>query len=270
MASDNINNRIVVRGAGEMASAVIKKFFNSGFEVIVLEKDRPTCVRREVCFAEACYSGKKSIEDVIAEAVNSIDKAFDVLNQKKIPIIIDPEAELLKKLNPKIIIDARMLKKKIADIYDAPIVIGLGPGFEAGFDCHAVIETNRGNDLGKVIYKGTTSSYTGIPTAVNDISHDRVLRAGISGIFESNENIGNMVMAGQLIGRISNYTVISGIEGVIRGLLKSGSNVIKDQKLGDIDPRGDVRKCFQISRKAQKITDGVLQAVRKLDKLITV
>ncbi|MFH1700906.1 MAG: selenium-dependent molybdenum cofactor biosynthesis protein YqeB [Candidatus Zixiibacteriota bacterium] len=264
--TEEINrNLIIVRGAGEMASGVIKKLFIAGFDVVALEKPSPTCIRRKVCFAEAVHQKEVTIEGVTAKLASSVIDALSALKSRRVPILIDPDAECLKLLNPYFLIDARMMKTKNDTNLDmAPVVIGLGPGFTVGENCHAAIETNRGFDLGRVLYDGSTQAHTGTPASVDGISEARVLRAPGNGIFMPDYEITNKVHIGQEIGKIGDTAVACGTSGIIRGLIANGSEVKQGQKIGDIDPRGKRDFCFRISDKANAIAGGALEAALAL------
>ena len=259
---------LLVRGAGELASAVILRLTVSGFKVIASEKEKPECVRRAVCFAEAVYDGEKTVEGVTAKLAGSENRVRDIINDGKVPIMVDPDGEYLK-TRPDILIDARMLKRDIDTSMDkAEIVIGLGPGFTVGQNCHAAVETKRGNDLGRVLYEGSPEPDTGIPGAVNGKSIERVIRAAVSGIFKSSKRIGEQVKVGEEVGIISDRSVRCQINGVLRGLVRDGLSVSENQKIGDIDPRGFRENCFKISDKANAVAGGVLEAVLVLGKRV--
>jgi len=255
-----------VRGAGEMASGVIRRLFVCGFEVIALEQDQPACIRRTVCFAEAVYENHVTVEGVTARLIGSVADALGV-QPDLVPVIIDPQAETLPHLKPHAVVDARMLKIEAGCSIDmVPIVIGLGPGFAAGRNCHAVIETNRGHDLGRVIYDGASEADTGVPAVVDGVGAERVLRAPADGSFLSHRRIGDRVEAGELIGVVTDVELHSRIAGVLRGLIRNGLAVSAGQKIGDIDPRGNPEHCYRISDKANAIAGGVLEALLVLSR----
>lgn len=248
-----------------MASGAIKKLFIAEFDIVILEKPSPTCIRREVCFAEAVFKSSVTIEGVTAKLASSVNDAQSILKSRQIPILIDANAEYIDSINPSILIDARMMKaKNDTSLNMAPVVIGLGPGFTAGENCHAAIETNRGFDLGRVLYEGSAEPHTSIPASIDGISEARVLRASSDGLFISDYKITDMVHIGQEIGKINDTAVACGTSGIIRGLIKNGSKVKRGQKIGDIDPRGLREYCYRISDKANAIGGGVLEAVLTL------
>jgi xanthine dehydrogenase accessory factor len=252
---------IVVRGAGEMATGLIHRLHNEGYSVVALEQPKPSCVRRAVCFAEVVYEREVSVEGVTAKLVTLSDLDLESV-QPFVPLIIDPAASLLRQLNPAVLIDARMLKREPDCSIDmAPLLIGLGPGFCSGKNCHAVIETNRGPDLGKVIFDGAPEPYTGTPATVQGVNLQRVLRAPVVGELSTALSIGDLVSASQEICRVETTPVHAEISGVVRGLLRGGSAVSAGQKLGDIDPSGDRELCFRISDKARAIAGGVVRAL---------
>jgi len=270
MIRHSVQNRVVVRGAGEMASGVIRHLVTAGYEVIALEQPSPTCIRRYVCYAEAFFKEKITIEGVTAVFVKSAEEACAITNEQCVPLLVDPEASQLPVLTPMAVIDGRMLKQEAnADLDAGPIVIGLGPGFIAGENCHAAVETSRGCDLGRVIYTGSPRADTGVPAPVDGFSLQRVLRSPADGEFISCCKITDIVESGQVLGEVAGVSVVSGINGIVRGLINDGLEVSAGQKIGDLDPRCVKEYCFEISDKANAIGRGVLEALMFLKKTLT-
>lgn len=267
MTSHSVKDRVIVRGAGEMASGVIKHLVLAGYEVITLEKPAPSCVRRYVCYAEAIFKKRVTIEGVTAVLVNTIEEAVATTGNLIVPMLIDPEATQLSRLSPSAVVDGRMLKQRSETSLDmVPAVIGLGPGFTVSDNCHAAIETNRGTNLGRVLYAGSPQAYTGVPSLVEGYGRERVLRSPAEGIFEARCRITDTVRKGQVLGRVALVEVIGAIDGVVRGLIHDGLEVVSGQKIGDIDPRGVQESCYQMSDKANAIGQGVLQALKTLSR----
>ena len=253
---------ILIRGAGEMATGVAHRLVSCRFKVCMTETSNPQAVRREVAFSEAFFDSEKEVEGITAKRVESADYISEVWRDGKIPLLIDPEAEVKDFLKPDVLIDATLAKKNLGiKMTDALLVIGLGPGFHAGRDVHLVIETNRGHDLGKIISNGEAELNTGIPGAIGGYTEERVIRAPKDGSFKALKKIGDGVRANEKVGIIENMPVRSRIAGVIRGLLRDGTEVWKGMKLGDVDPRGIKGHCYTISDKARTISGGVLQAI---------
>ena len=254
---------VLIRGAGEMASGVAHRLYRSHFRVCMLEISHPLAVRREVSFCEAVYEGEKEIEGVGSKLISKAEKIQSVWEEGKIPLLIDPEGKQTRTfLKPDIFIDATLAKKNLGTrMNDAPMVIGLGPGFTAGKDVHAVIETNRGQNLGKVILEGAAEPDTGIPAEVGGYTVERVLRTMKKGVFHPDKSIGDPVSKGTVVAVVDDYPVIAEISGVLRGILQDGTGVTKGMKVGDIDPRGKRELCFTISEKARAIGGGVLEAI---------
>lgn len=254
---------ILIRGAGEMATGVACRLFRSGFRRILLtEISQPLAVRRTVSFCEAVIDGSHSVEGVHAIKIEKISHIRQIWEDAAIPIIIDPDNIAKNKFGPDILIDAVMAKRNTGvSITDAPLVVALGPGFSAGTDANCVIETNRGHDLGRLLYDGPASPDTGIPGPIGGHTSDRVLRAPCDGLFESNRGIGDAVMAGQQIGAVSKKPVVSKLSGTLRGLIRPGLTVTQGLKIGDVDPRGIVSYCYTISEKARALGGSVLEAI---------
>jgi len=253
---------VLVRGGGDLASGAVYRFVCSGLRVIITELPEPMAVRRNVSFAEAVYSGEVTIEGVTARLAHDENQAVHLVNQGITPVLIDPELSCLAAINPLVIIDGRMTKRVPETGTDlAPLVIGLGPGFEAGKNCHAVIETRRGPFLGRVLWSGSAEPDTGLPETVANHRSDRVLRAPSNGILKTFVQIGDVLKIGDLIAEVDGIQVRAEFPGIIRGILKQDLYVQQGIKIGDLDPRMDPRLCHQISDKALAIGGGALEAV---------
>jgi len=254
---------VLIRGAGEMASGVAHRLHRSHFKVCMLEISHPLAVRREVSFCEAIYEGEKEVEGVGAKLISTAKEVQSVWEEGKIPLLIDPDGKKTRNfLGPDVVIDAIMAKKNLGtQTNDAPLVIGLGPGFAAGKDVHIVVETNRGHDLGRLILKGTAEPDTGLPGNIGGYTLERVLRTMKKGIFHPQKSIGDRVSKGTVVAVVDDFPVIAKISGMVRGLIREGVQVRKGMKVGDIDPRGKRESCFTISDKARAIGGGVLEAI---------
>jgi xanthine dehydrogenase accessory factor len=254
---------VLMRGAGEMASGVAHRLHRSHFKICMLEIPNPLAVRREVSFCEAIYEGEKEVEGIRAKFISSPKEIQSVWKESKIPLLVDPDGKETRSfLAFDVLIDAIVAKRNLGtQIKDASLVIGLGPGFTAGKDVHIVIETNRGQHLGKVILSGTAEPDTGIPGEIGGFTVERVLRTMKKGIFHPHKSIGDRVNKGSVVAVVDDFPVIAQISGVVRGLLRDGVVVKKGMKVGDIDPRGKKEHCFTISEKARAIAGGVLEAI---------
>ena len=254
---------IAIKGAGEMASGVAWRLYMANFKkILMLETDYPVAVRREVSFCEAIHDGRKTVEGVMAFLADSVENIHTAWSQGYIAVVADPQWHLLGRFRPRIVVDAILAKKNLGTrLSDADLVIGLGPGFEAGNDVHMVIETNRGHDLGKIITSGSAEPNTGVPGAIAGFTGERLLRSPADGSFNADKSIGDVVSADEIIGTVGGQRVISRIDGVIRGLIRPHTRVIKGLKIGDIDPRGRREYCYTISEKARAIAGSVLEAI---------
>ena len=252
---------VIVKGGGDLATGVAHKLFRAGFPVIITELEKPMMVRRTVSFANCIYEKRWTVEGVTSVLTNG-DGVEQLLKDRKIPVLIDPSCNIREKIKPSIIVDAILAKRNLGTgIKDAPIVIGLGPGFTAGEDVDAVIETNRGHNLGKIIFSGKAAPNTGVPGEIKGYTTQRVLRSPCQGIVKNQVEIGSMVKIGDIICTVNEVAVNAQIDGVVRGLIKSGLNVALNDKIGDIDPRGELKYCNIISDKGRNIAGGVLEAI---------
>ncbi len=252
----------VVRGGGDLASGVIYRLYRAGFPVIVTELEKPLLVRRTVSYGEAVYAGEISIEDITARRVETISEAKAALANDVIPVLVDPAGEAITALKPAVVVDGRMAKVNIDTLIDdAPLVVALGPGFDAGVDCHAVIETNRGHHLGRVIWRGKAESDTGTPGNIQGMTHSRILRAPKDGFVISHAAIGDTLETGALIAQVDDVMLVAPFAGILRGMIHEHVQVSAGMKIGDLDPRAQRENCFTISDKSLAIGGGVLEAV---------
>lgn len=253
---------ILIRGAGDLASGVALRLHRSGLKVVMTDLERPTAIRRTVCFSQAILFGKAKVEDVTAVRAETMDDVRRILAAGNIPVLADPAADCRHGLRPDVLVDAILAKKNLGTkIDDAPLVIALGPGFSAGEDCHAVIETMRGHTLGRVIRSGPAIPNTNIPGLIGGFAGERVLRAPCDGIFTAVHRIGDTVEEGETIGFVEGQPMKCTISGVLRGVLDDGVSVKKGMKSGDVDPRCKPEYCTTISDKALAVGGGVVEAV---------
>lgn len=255
----------LIKGAGDLASGVALRLHRAGFDVLMTEIERPTVVRRTVSFAEAVYEQLTTVEDLRGVLVAGAEAARDAMERGYVAVLVDPDARVRLDLPPALLVDAIIAKRNLGTARDdALAVVALGPGFVAGQDCHAVIETMRGHDLGRVYYRGKAFPNTGIPGEIGGIGADRVLRAPAAGVFRGERRIGDQVRAGDIVGFVdegpATQPVVATIDGVLRGLLHDGVRVTEGFKAGDVDPRAQRGHCFTVSDKALAIAGGVLEA----------
>ncbi len=253
---------VVVKGAGELATSVIHQLHRAGMSVIATELPQPLTIRRAVAFASAVYEGTWEVEGVVARRVADEAAMNHALAAGHVPVWVDAQAQIVPLLHPNVVIDAIMAKRNTGTtLADAPVVVALGPGFTAGQDCHAVIETNRGHNLGRVILHGQAQPNTGIPGQVGGQSVRRVLRAPADGLFAAARKIGDVVSAGETVATVSGQPVTVPFDGVLRGLLRDGLTVRTGFKVGDVDPRAVVEHCFTISDKARAVGGSALEVI---------
>ncbi len=250
---------VVIRGGGDLASGVAHRLFVAGFPVIILELPLPRMIRRTVCFAEAVYQ-----EAQVVEGVPGRLRWDPVPSMLEIPVLVDPDGSRLSHLEPGVLVDARMLKRA-GDTRrgQAPVVVGLGPGFVAGRDVDFVVETQRGHDLGRVLLQGTAQPDTGVPGVLGGESTRRVVRAPAAGVFRAERQIGDLVVRGESLGRVGEKQICSALDGILRGLLHDGLEVQAGEKMADVDPRGASVDVHTISDKSRAIGGGVLEAIMR-------
>jgi xanthine dehydrogenase accessory factor len=254
---------VLIKGGGEVASGIAHRLHRSHFRVCLTEIANPLAVSRGTAFSEAVFDGVKTVEGVTAQLVSVLpEEIYRAWQQGNIPIVVDPEASIKEKIKPDILVDAIMAKRNTGTkITDAPLVIGMGTGFYAGRDVHIVVETNHSNNLGRVILEGEAEKNTGSPVAIGGLTKERVIWAPQAGIFTTDREIGDSVVAHQIVGRLGNQPLKAPISGMLRGLMKDGVRVLKKTKLVEVDPINDKAVCYVIRNKMRAIAWGVLEAI---------
>lgn len=263
--------KVLIKGAGDLATGIACRLHRSGFAVIMTELEQPTAVRRTVAFSRAVSEGKAVVEDVTGVLCGTCGEAEEALARDQVAVVVDEECRILKQWKPDVFVDAVIAKRNTGtEIGAAPVVIGVGPGFTAGEDCHCVIETKRGHDLGRCIWEGSAAPDTGVPGIIGGYGLERLVRASAEGRFLPAEAIGSRVKKGQIVGYVETGTgrepVKAQIDGVLRGILQDGVSVRKGMKAGDVDPRDVEKNCYTVSDKARAVGGGVLEAIMAAEK----
>jgi xanthine dehydrogenase accessory factor len=256
---------VLIRGGGDLASGVALRLYKAGFKVVITELDKPLAVRRLASFGEAIYAGEITIEGITGKRVSEIDdplRILQLLSKGRIPVLVDPDAKSIQSVHPSVIVDARMLKSAPEALrHNAKLYIGLGPGFIGGANCHAVVETQRGPWLGRVIWDGPALEDTGAPEAVAGRQQDRALYSPADGSLNAHKAIGDTLQEGELIVEVDDQPVVAPFTGLLRGLIHPSLTVGKGMKIGDIDPRNEPNLCNHASDKALAVGGGVLEAI---------
>ena len=256
---------VLVRGGGDIATGTILRLFRCGFKVMVTECRNPSAIRRKAAFCEAVWAGTAQVEGVVCRRIAQVQAAESVFQQGEIPLLVDETLDCLRELRPAAVVDAILAKKNLGTSRSmAPITVGLGPGFTAGGDVDAVIETMRGHHLGRVILSGPAIPNTGVPGVIAGFAAERVIHAPAEGpmVFIEGIDIGSLVEKGQIIAYVGAEPVYATLTGVLRGLIREGFPVTKGLKIADIDPRPEqTAYCDTVSDKARAIGGGSLEAL---------
>ncbi len=256
------STRILIKGAGDLGTGVAWRLYQSGFPVIITELAQPLVVRRAVAFASAAFDGASTVQGVTARRAGSFEEAERWLQAGTIPLLVDPETRARDHFRPSVLIDAVIAKRNTGTrLTDATLVVALGPGFTPGMDCHAVIETNRGHNLGRVLWDRPAEPNTGVPGEIGGRGAERVLRAPCDGVLKGIMQIGDRAKTGDVIALVGEGKVLAPFDGILRGLVHDGLTVKSGMKVGDVDPRAAREACFTISDKALAIGGGALEAI---------
>lgn len=253
---------VVIKGAGDLATGVALRLHRANFAVVMTEIKAPTAIRRSVSISRAITEGSTTVEDVTGLLAADALDALRIVSEGNIALLVDKKAVCVQTLKPAALVDAIIAKRNLGTkITDAPIVVALGPGFTAGVDCHAAVETMRGHDLGRVYYEGSPHPDTKEPGSIDGFTFERVMHAPESGIFRGVREIGSTVSAGETVAYVGEAEVKAKIGGVLRGILPDGIAVPKGMKCADVDPRCELRHCFTVSDKARSLGGAVLEAI---------
>lgn len=257
---------IGIKGAGDIASGIALRLYRAGMTVVMTELPEPSSIRRTVCFSEAVRLGETSVEGVRAVRCESAADALRLAGEGVIPVVCDPEARIFRELSVDAEVDAILAKVNTGTaLHDAPVVVAVGPGFTAGVDCHAVVETMRGHTLGRVIREGSALPNTGIPGDIEGFGAERVIHSENAGVFHALHEIGDRVEAGEILATVDGQPLRAKIAGTVRGLLQDGFFVPRAHfKSGDVDPRCELSHCHTASDKALAVGGGVLEAILAL------
>lgn len=261
---------IIVRGGGDLATGTIYKLYKCGFPILILEAHQPSAIRRNVAFSEAVYQGTQTVEDITCYRAESLAQAESFLQEGKLVVLVDPKGNAISELKPLAVVDAILAKRNLGtNMAMAPITVALGPGFTAGVDVDAVIETKRGHNLGRVLWQGAAAPNTGIPGIIGGYGKERVIHCPADGILRNVCKITDTVTKGQEIAVVEtekgNVPVVASLDGLLRGLIRDGYPVTKGFKIADIDPRTEeYQNCFTVSDKARCIAGGVVEAILQL------
>lgn len=257
---------VVIKGAGDLATGVALRLWRAGVRIVMTDLPEPSAIRRTVAFSDAVRLGETRVEDVTAVRAGDVREALAILERGRVPVLVDPEAACIRALKPDAVVDAILAKYNTGTaITDAPVVVGVGPGFTAGEDCHAVVETQRGHRLGRVILRGSAAPNTGAPGNIGGYTIERLLRSQGPGVFQGIRAIGDTVEAGEVVATIGGEPLCCDISGILRGLLPDGFHVPGPGfKSGDVDPRCERENCYTASDKALAIGGGVLEAILML------
>ncbi|WP_251387699.1 selenium-dependent molybdenum cofactor biosynthesis protein YqeB [Mediterraneibacter agrestimuris] len=260
--------KILIKGAGDLATGIAVRLFQCGHQIVMTEIEKPLTVRRMVAFSRAVYEEKAEVEGICGKHVYTLEEAEQAVSDGQIAVLVDPQAEIRKSYQPDVMIDAILAKKNLGTrMSDAPFVVGVGPGFTAGNDCHCVIETKRGHTLGSVIWKGSAIPNTGVPGNVGGYTVERLIRASAKGEMEAIVHIGDLVQEGQVVAYTGGKPVYAKMSGIVRGMLQDNVIVEENLKIGDIDARCERFHCFTVSDKARSIGGAALEAVTQFERI---
>ncbi|WP_417783752.1 hypothetical protein [Terasakiella pusilla] len=254
----------LVRGVGDVGSAIAWTLFQAGYVVIAHETRQPRTIRRKMAFCDALWTGEALLEEVSAVRIDRLEEVRRrATDDRVIALYTGSFDALVEAVRPDVIVDGRIQKfSTIQPLKErASVTIGVGPSFVAGEDVDAVIESCWGDELGRVILDGQAIEPVPVPPRLNGVGWERFVRSDRAGRFESDLSIGAYVEKGDQIGRLDDHPVCAAISGYVRGLLYPGLSVLKGEKLCEIDPRENEAHFVGLAERPKGIAQGVLNAL---------
>lgn len=253
---------ICIKGAGDLATGIAWRLHRCGFKICCTDIAQPTTVRCTIAFSRAVYEGRATVMDLTGVLAADAEDALRIIGDGDVPVLVDPDYTEARKLDPDVLVDAIIAKKNIrTELCDAPLVVGVGPGFTAGINCHFCVESNRGHNMGRTIYDGSTEPDTAVPGDVGGFAQERIIRATADGIWHPKVRIADYVRKGDLVALAGETPVYAGMSGIVRGMLPEGTPTRLGLKSGDIDARCEVEDCFTSTDKANAIAGGILEGI---------
>jgi xanthine dehydrogenase accessory factor len=256
--------RVLVRGAGDIGSAVALRLRAAGHAVVLHDAPRPPHPRRGMAFTDAFFETTCVLEGMLAKRASGVENLGRMLAcGGALPVTDAPLGEVIDALAPDILVDACLHKHGTPDPVRglAPLAIGLGPGFIAGDNADLVVETAWGESLGKVIRSGSALDYSGEPRPLGGHGRERYVYAGQAGVFSTDRAIGDHVCEGDEVGRIEGMVVAAPLSGILRGLTHDGARVAAGAKVLEVDPRGDPARAFGVGERPDRIAAGIVGAI---------
>ena len=252
---------VVVRGSGDVGSAVAHRLHTAGFRVVLHDVPAPAAPRRGMAFTDAVYEGSASLAGVTAIRTNL--PGLGAVPAGEIPVVTEGIGAVLAALQPAVLVDARMRKRSVPEPQrgSAPLTIGLGPGFVAGENVDLLIETRWGDALGTIVTQGPSAPMGDAPRRFEGHDWDRFIYAPAAGVFRTACGIADRVSAGQVVATLDGADLRAPLDGILRGLSHDGAEVARGQKCVEVDPRGDPAMVFGLGERPAKIAEGVLRAI---------
>lgn len=254
--------RVLIRGSGDVGSAVAHLLLRSGYEIVIHDVALPAAPRRGMAFADAIFDGSCELDGVAARRVDDLG-ALRGAAPGELRLTTAPFDEVLAAYEPAVLVDARMRKRARPEPQRglAPLTIGLGPNFVAGETTDLAIETQWGDELGAVVERGPTRPLGGEPREFEGHARDRFVYAPVAGTFRTQKRIAERVSAGETVASIGEERLVAPLDGILRGLVHDGVPVQQGAKVLEVDPRGDVSKVVGIGARPARIAAGVLRAI---------
>ena len=264
-----LRKTILVRGSGDVGSAVAHLLFRGGHRVVVHDTAAPAYTRRGMAFVDAVFNGPVELAGSLGKRAPDSESIAPMLACHRAVVISTlPFDETLKATHPDVLVDARMRKRSMPESQMdlAPLTIGIGPNFHAGRTTHIAIESAWGDDIGRVIRSGKTRDVEGEPRALAGRGRERFVYAPIAGTVRTTFAVGDAVKAGEVVARLDDREIVAPLSGTIRGLTHDGVPIEASSRVLEVDPReAHDAEVFGIGRRPARIAEAVLRVVEGVE-----
>jgi xanthine dehydrogenase accessory factor len=253
----------VILGTNEIASAVGVYVHRAGYGVVLSHDPQPPVIRRKMAFHDALFDDAVSVDGIGAERADTGLEIRAGLGRARGVIVTELGLlDLIVIQTLDILVDARMQKYQMTpDLRRlARLTIGLGPGFSGGTNCDIAIETRPGK-AGRIIQQGSTDAPDGTPRCLGGRGGERFVRAEISGRWHTAIEIGTRIFKDFVVGHLGNMPVRAPFDGILRGIIRDGTEVLAGMKLLEIDPRGRKASFTGIDDRGRIIAKAVTKAI---------
>jgi len=255
----------VILGTNEIASAVAVQLHRNNYRTVLSHDPLPPVMRRKMAFHDALFDDGVAVEGIAARRADTgLEIRTSLAHASGVTVTELGLLDLIVIQAIDILVDARMQKYLATpDLRRlGRLAIGLGPGFASGVNCDVAIET-RPAKAGLIIHEGCTDQPDGISQRLGDHAGERFVRADFTGRWNTAIEIGTRVFKDFVVGHLGNMPVRAPFDGILRGIVRDGTEVPAGSKLLEIDSRGRHANWTGTDERGRLIADAVAEAISR-------